>query len=34
VIVRGRLTLRGKTSGIDGTSEIAFLVEFSKGKLR
>jgi ketosteroid isomerase-like protein len=34
VIVRGRLTLRGKTSGIDVTSEIASLVEFSKGKLR
>lgn len=34
VIVRGRLTLRGKSSGIEVTSEIASLVEFSNGKLR
>ena len=33
VIVRGRLTLCGKTSGVSVTNEIAILLEFSGGKL-
>jgi ketosteroid isomerase-like protein len=34
VLVRGRLTLRGKASGIEVTNEIVILFEFSHGKLR
>jgi ketosteroid isomerase-like protein len=34
VVVRGRLTLRGKASGITVTNEIAILFEFCDGKLR
>jgi ketosteroid isomerase-like protein len=33
VIVNGRLTLRGKTSGLSVTNEIAILLQFRDGKL-
>jgi ketosteroid isomerase-like protein len=34
VVVRGRLTLRGRTSGISVTNEIAILFQFCDGKLK